>query len=68
MCTKYTLKSNINGKYVSSLFSDTHKGRFQAVGHDDAYVWANMDNAHKMKDEIGNCSVVVIVVTEKKGV
>lgn len=38
---KYAIKSNVNGKYLSNLFEDTHSAMFQGtrISRDDCYFW-----------------------------
>lgn len=59
----YTLQSTINGKYISSLFSDSHKETFKATNINDAYKWYNrstVEAIQKTGPRIHDCKIVEI--------
>jgi hypothetical protein len=59
----YTLQSTINGKYISSLFSDSHKETFKAKDIADAYKWYNrstVEDIQKAEPRIQDCKIVEV--------
>lgn len=59
----YTLKSRINGKYISSLFSDSHADTFDTTDLLEAYWWTSKaDLTRLVKDNnITDCEIVNVV-------
>lgn len=61
----YTIKCNRNGKFISSLFSDSLEDTFSANTASAAYVWNNLEFVMELCDEINTtyehdflCSIV----------
>lgn len=56
----YTLQSIKTGKYISSLFSDSHNETFKGRSTDDAYTWNTLEAVTKVKEKI-NYSLIIKV-------
>lgn len=56
----YTLQSIKNGKFLSSLFSDTHDKTFDSRSLDDCYTWNSLEKITQLRDELGFCMIVKI--------
>lgn len=54
----YTIQSYLNGRYISSLFSDSHEDTFAGRSLEDAYTWQDIEAARKIVTETGSCMLV----------
>lgn len=59
----YTLKSKINDKYISSLFSDNHSDTFDTADIIKAYWWTNKADLIRLVkgNNIKDCDIVNVV-------
>lgn len=58
--SKYTLQSMITGKYISSLFSDSHNETFNTRSINECYTWNSLQIVKDIKNQIDLCIIVKI--------
>lgn len=56
----YTLQSIRTGKYISSLFSDSHNETFDSRSLEGCYTWNSLEAITKIKNQIDLCIIVKI--------
>lgn len=56
----YTLQSTIDGWYLGSLFSDSHKDTFCSINIREAYLFSDRNRIENLQIEFGHCEIVEV--------